>query len=54
MLIGDRVEFFLMAILPEKWLAKIQHKGCGCKSRKTKLNKLHIRFIEWRKSLERV
>lgn len=47
MLLGDRVEMIIMALLPSKWYAWIHGQSCGCTGRKAWLNKWHRKFRQW-------
>jgi len=47
MLLGDRVEMIIMALLPTKLYARIHGQTCGCTKRKNYLNKLHRRVRKW-------
>ena len=48
MLLGDRVEMIIMAILPAKWYIWIHGQSCGCTKRKRWLNKMHRKYRQWK------
>ena len=47
MLLGDRVEMIIIALLPIKWYAWIHGQSCGCSKRKVWLNKIHRKVRKW-------
>ncbi len=47
MLIGDRLEMLIMAILPAKLYRWIHGQNCGCTARKRFLNKWHRKWRQY-------
>lgn len=47
MLLGDRVEMIIMALLPVKTYKWIHGQNCGCTKRKQWLNKMDRKLRKW-------